>query len=133
MLHYLDACYCRCKLTALSHWTRGLGLPAYESSSTNLAPRSTVVSHDPHNMVAGISSVLVMGLLWVSSTDPFREGSNFSSTHKLSLNLVAITCSSSTLCCRISANHKLRYKNHGTQYELLRDTLRISREYKVIF
>lgn len=41
------------RLTALHHWTRGSGFPAYDVSKTTLAPSSTVVSQGPQSMVAG--------------------------------------------------------------------------------
>lgn len=48
-----------CSFTALSHWIRGSGFPAYEVSNTTRAPRNTVVSQGPQSMVAGFGGCVI--------------------------------------------------------------------------
>lgn len=48
--------------TALSHWIRGSGFPAYEVSNTTRAPRNTVVSQGPQSMVAGFGGCAIDSL-----------------------------------------------------------------------
>lgn len=79
-------------LTALSHWIRGSGLPAYDVSNTTRAPRRTVVSHGPQSIVAAS----LAGPL-VAAGAAVVIGRSFPSTFTLSATGSIVT--SVTCCC----------------------------------